>query len=138
MPIVHFHLVQGAYPADRVGALLRRASRRYAEILDSPLERVRAFAVTYPPGQVAVAGELVAHGAPPAPYFEFLVLAGRPAAQRHALLAAFTDLIVEELGVDRGLVRGKVVQLDPDDWAIGGVPAGAARASEIAARAAGS
>jgi phenylpyruvate tautomerase PptA (4-oxalocrotonate tautomerase family) len=133
MPIVHFHLVEGAHEPERVGALLRRASHRYAEILDSPLQRVRAFAVTYSPGYAAVAGEPAA-----APYFEFLVLAGRPKEQRHALLAAFTDLIVEELGVDRGLVRGRVVQLDPDDWAIGGVPASAARASEIAARAAAS
>lgn len=112
-----------------------RASHRYAEVLGSPVERVRAFAATYRPERAAVAGELVADGAPSAPYFEFLVLAGRPLDQRHVLLAGFTDLIVQELGTPRELIRGKAIELDPDNWAIGGVPASTVRSSEIAERA---
>ena len=54
--------------------------------------------------------------------------------QRHRLLAEFTDLIVEVLGATRSRVRGRVIQVPPDDWAIGGVPASAARRDEIVAR----
>lgn len=71
-----------------------------------------------------------------APYFTAIVLAGRPAEQRHRLLAALTDILVEVLGVDRGLVRGRIIQVEPEDWGIGGTPAAAVRRDEITARAA--
>ncbi|HEY2204726.1 MAG TPA: tautomerase family protein [Pseudonocardia sp.] len=135
MPIVTFHLVQDAYPPDRLGQLLARASTMYSRVLDSPIQRVRAFVAGYRPEHAAVAGQLVGEGARPAPYFEFLVLAGRPAGQRHELLAGFTDLIVEVLDAPRELVRGRAVELDPDNWAIGGTPASVRRATEIDARA---
>jgi phenylpyruvate tautomerase PptA (4-oxalocrotonate tautomerase family) len=54
------------------------------------------------------------------------VLEGRAAEQRRRLLEAFTDLLVDLLGVDRKLVRGRIIQVSPDDWAIGGVPASVA------------
>ena len=76
-------------------------------------------------------------GGAPAPYFTAIVLQGRPVEQRHRLLSGFTDLIVDVLGVERGRVRGRILQVDPDDWAIGGQPASVARQGEIAARAAG-
>ena len=59
----------------------------------------------------------------PAPYFTAIVLEGRPVEQRHRLLAELTDLIVEVLGATRSRVRGRIIQVPPDDWAIGGVPA---------------
>jgi len=52
------------------------------------------------------------------------------------LLGAFTDILVDTLGVDRRVVRGRIIPVSPDDWAIGGVPASSARGAEIAARAA--
>jgi 4-oxalocrotonate tautomerase len=85
---------------------------------------------------VAVAGVPLDRGGQPAPYFEFLVLRGRPSAQRHALLAGFTDLLVDLLDAPRDLIRGRVVQLDPEDWGIGGSPAATVRADEIRSRAA--
>jgi len=63
-----------------------------------------------------------------------IVLAGRPLAQRHALLEAFTDLLVEHLGAERSLIRGRAIEVDPDDWSIGGVAASTARRAEISAR----
>lgn len=134
MPIVTFHLVEGAYPAPSVEELLARACTLYSRELGSPIERVRAFAAPYPDTHVAVAGASCHEEAPPAPYFEFLLLRGRPAQQRHALLSGFTDLLVDVLGARRDLVRGRVIQLDPDDWAIAGEPASAARRGEIEAR----
>lgn len=64
------------------------------------------------------------------------MLQGRPTEQRHRLLAGFTDLLVDVLGVERRHIRGRIIQVDPDDWAIGGEPASAVRRGEIAARAA--
>lgn len=135
MPIVTFHLVEGQHSSEQLRALLTRASALYSDVLDSPIDRVRAFVTRYPADHVAVAGELVSDHPRSAPYFEFLVLAGRPVEQRHRLLAGFTDLMVELLGSPRELIRGKVIQLDPADWGIGGEPASVTRRTEIEARA---
>ncbi len=131
MPIVTVHLLEGRHPAGQVSTLLDVLTRRYAAVLGSPVERVRAVAQLHPPEQWLTGGEAGVE----APYFTALVLAGRPVAQRHRLLADFTDLIVDVLGVARSSVRGRIVVVDPDDWGIGGVPAGVARRQEIDARA---
>lgn len=130
MPVVEVHLVEGAHTPAQHAALLDGLSRTYAAVLESPIGRVRAFLTLHPPEHWATGGVLGA----PAPYFTALVLAGRPVEQRHRLLAAFTDVVVDVLGVERSLVRGRVVPVDPDDWGIGGVPASVARQAEIAAR----
>jgi len=135
MPVAHFYVTD--CDPDQERRLLTEGSRRYADVLGSPLERVRLFVHHCPPTSVAVAGIPVSEGGAHAPYFDALVLAGRPVEQRHRLLAELTDVCVEVLGADRDRVRGMVVEVDPDHWAIGGVPAAAARAAEIAARAGG-
>lgn len=132
MPIVTVHLLEGRHAAGQVTTLLSALTERYAAILESPPERVRAFARMHPPDLWLTGGQ----PGRSAPYFTALVLAGRPVAQRHRLLADFTDLIVDVLGVERAAVRGRIVPVDPDDWGIGGVPASAARRAEIDARAA--
>jgi phenylpyruvate tautomerase PptA (4-oxalocrotonate tautomerase family) len=137
MPVAHFHLVDGAYTPEQHRELLTAASCCYAEVLDSPIERVRAFVVRYHPDDVAVAGTVVGAGAPPAPYFTAIVLAGRPVLQRQELAQRFTDLIVDILGAHRSLVRGQVIEVDPANWVIAGNPAATLRAGEIAARASG-
>ncbi|MGE4373384.1 MAG: 4-oxalocrotonate tautomerase family protein [Xanthobacter sp.] len=134
MPVVTFHLVEGASTPEQEENLLRRATQLYCDVLSAPPERVRAFISTYAPARVAVAGELVSRSGQAAPFFEFFVLAGRPAEQREALLEGFTRLLVEELGVARMQVRGLCRQLNPEDWAIGGTPASVKRAGEIRAR----
>lgn len=134
MPVAHFHLADGTFDRTQQQRLLVEASQCYSQVLESPMERVRTFIVRYDPAAVAVAGEVVADGAHAAPYFTAIVLAGRPAEQRHELLARFTDLIVEILGVQRDSVRGQIIEVDPENWGIAGVAASAVRADEIAAR----
>lgn len=134
MPILEVHLVEGMHTPAQQTELLQAMSARYAEILESPPERVRAFVTLHRPEHWNTGG---APGSASAPYFTALVLEGRSAHQRHRLLGAFTDILVDVLGVDRRLVRGRIVPVHPDDWAIGGVPASVARGTEIAARAAG-
>lgn len=139
MPVVHFHLIEGQHTDDAIGALLVGASHFYAETLYAdvtplPLDRVRAFATFSGPQHWATAGVLISDGGHDAPYFTCLTLAGRPIEQLHRLLAGFTDLIVTHLACERARVRGQVVPLDPVNWSIGGVPASAIRAAEIARR----
>nr|WP_064570389.1 tautomerase family protein [Gordonia sp. LAM0048] len=136
MPVAHFHIPVGSASTEQRVALLTAASAAYSRILDSPIERVRAFVVQYDPTDLAVGGQLVADGGAIAPYFTAIVLAGRSAHQRSELLAAFTDLVVEHLGVDRSAVRGRIVEVSPENWGIGGVPASDVRTSEISLRAA--
>ena len=131
MPILEVHLVDGAHTPAQHSELLTSLSARYAEVLGSPLDRIRAYVTLHRPEHWATGGE---QGVP-APYFTAIVLRGRPAEQRRRLLGAFTDILVDVLGVDRRLVRGRIIQVDPEDWAIGGVQASVARRSEIAARA---
>lgn len=130
MPIVEVHLVEGAHTPAQHAALLDALSTRYAEVLDAPLPRIRAYLTLHRPEHWAAGGEPGVS----APYFTAIVLTGRPAEQRHRLLASFTDVVVDVLGVDRAAVRGRIIQVDPDDWGIGGQPASAARRAEIAKR----
>ena len=131
MPILEVHLIEGSHTAAQHTGLLAALGARYAEVLESPPERIRAYLTLHRPEHWLTGG---APGVD-APYFTALVLEGRPAEQRHRLLAALTDVLVDRLGVDRAAVRGRIVPVHPDDWGIGGVPASAARATEIAARA---
>jgi phenylpyruvate tautomerase PptA (4-oxalocrotonate tautomerase family) len=137
MPVAHFHLVDGMFTAEQRRRLLVEASHCYSEVLDSPLERVRTFIVRYSPDDVAVAGLVASESGTAAPYFTAIVLAGRPRAQREELAFRFTDLIVDVLGVSRAGVRGRIIEVDPANWFIGGNAAAGVRADEIAARSGG-
>ncbi len=134
MPIMEIHLAEGAYEDEQLERLSVECSRWYAKVLQSPIERIRVFIHEHRACAMAVDGVPVSRGARPAPYFQFIVLQGRPVEQRHALLTGFTDLIVDILGVNRGLVRGGCWPIPPEDWAIGGTPASIKRAEEVAAR----
>ncbi len=134
MPVVEIHLVAGAHDDRRIEDLLRRVSERYAAVLESPIVRVRAFVTMHAPQHWMTGGVTAAVDGDPAPYFAAAVLEGRPVEQRHRLLAELTDVLCDVLGVTRSRVRGRVVQVPPDDWAIGGVPAATRRRDEIVAR----
>lgn len=135
MPIVQFHLVEGHYTDEQHERLLVEASRLFAAVLEAPVDRVRVFIHLYKPGLAAIGGVPASREAQRAPYFEFVVLEGRPLEHRQRLLAGFTDLCVDILGAPRNLVRGSATTVHPDDWAIAGTPASVLRAAEIAARA---
>lgn len=135
MPVVNFHLVEGRTTPQQEAALLKGACALYCEVLRAPLERVRAFITPHAPARFLVAGELVGDDGPHAPVFDFIVLEGRPLAERQRLLAGFTTLLVDLLGVERALVRGSCTPVHPENWAIGGRPASELRADEVRARA---
>ncbi|MEI8168625.1 MAG: hypothetical protein WCG50_03045 [Rhodoferax sp.] len=134
MPVLNFHLVQGQHAASRVETLLLRASQLFSEVLCCPIDRIRVFVTEHAAQHACVGGKLVSQHDQAAPYFNFIVLQGRPLEDRHRLLAGFTDLLVELLGCKRELVRGGVITIAPEDWSIGGVPASRLRQAEIEAR----
>lgn len=78
-----------------------------AEIVERPMDRVRGFVRLYRPQMCLVAGEIVADATPAAPYL-------RP---------------------PRELVRG-AIEIESNDWAIGGAPASVRRRDDVRARAA--
>lgn len=133
MPVAHIHLTHCTPDQER--RLLIEGSARYAAVMAAPIERVRIFVHHLSPSSVAVAGMPVAETGTDGVYFDALTLAGRPVETRHGLLAEFTDLLVDVLGIERDLVRGMVVEVEPDHWGIAGVPASQKRAGEIADRA---
>jgi phenylpyruvate tautomerase PptA (4-oxalocrotonate tautomerase family) len=135
MPVVNFHLISQQSTPSQEERLLKEAAKLYSEVLKSPMERVRAFITVHAAEQFVVAGDLASNNGLHAPYFDFIVLEGRPQEERHRLMAGFTDLLVDILGVPRDLVRGSCRRIEPEDWSIGGVAASELRANEIKARA---
>lgn len=133
MPIIQFHLAEGTASPAQERQLLIAASTLYAEVLQCPMDRVRAFVVPYARSRCAVAGAMLDEGGASAPYFEFLVLEGRPLETRQRLLAGFTDLVADILGVEKGLVRGHCKRVQPEEWCIGGRMAQELRKADIEA-----
>lgn len=131
MPIVNYHLAADTYSNEQCQQLLEKSSQLYADVLESPLERVRAFINVYNTKMMAVSGQVIQDHQTAAPYFEFIVLSGRPTEQRQKLLIGFTNLIEEILGVERRLIRGCCQHVEPEDWCIGGITADMIRANEV-------
>lgn len=134
MPILTVHLSCDTYAGEQLERLLVSASEIYARVLDSPLERVRVFLNLIERDAMAVGGEVVATSDRHAPFFEAIVLEGRPAQQKQLLMEAITDLLEDVLQVDRAGIRGVCWSVPPEDWCIAGTPASTKRAREIRAR----
>jgi len=134
MPILTVNLQRDAYTRDQLDRLLVDASELYARVLESPLERVRVFLNLIDPGALAVGGRIVAGSASRAPFFEAIVMEGRPSEQKRRLMQEVTDLLEGVLEVERSLIRGVCWSVPPEDWCIAGTPASEKRAEEIAAR----
>lgn len=134
MPVAKFHLSETLITQTSARQILQQASAIYAEVLDSPIERTRVFISSYNPDYVAVGGEVCADSETIMAFFEFIVLEGRPLAQRTALGEQFTRLLCDTLNIDRSLIRGYCSLVKPEDWYIAGAPASAVRKAEVDAR----
>lgn len=142
MPIMVLHLPKQACSQNAIAKLLGDASNVYCDALypgvePRPIDRVRILVLDVDDGCWATGGKLVSNGGVVAPYFTLLTLAGRPREQIDTLMNVMTDLIVQHLGCERGAVRGRVDELDPANWYIGGQPASSVRALEASRRAVG-
>jgi phenylpyruvate tautomerase PptA (4-oxalocrotonate tautomerase family) len=132
VPIAHLYVVDPS--ADQRRRLGSEATRIYAEALDAPLDRIRVYIVGHQPEEVTVAGVGVDQGGAAAPYFTAVVLEGRSAAQRHAVMRGMSTLLAQVMHVDLAVVRGRIIRCDPEDWAIAGESASVVRATEITDR----
>lgn len=134
MPIAHFYIVQNTASHDQRRLLITRATEIYAEVIGAPLDRIRTYIVPVEPDDIAVHGIPVAEGSTPAPYFTAIVLADRPVAQRAELLGRFSELLTDILEVPLPEVRGQIIEVQPENWGIGGIPASTVRSVEVAGR----
>ncbi len=134
MPIATFHISEALLTAESSARILEQASAIYAQELDSPVERTRVFINRYQAGSVAVGGQVCSASGSPAAFFEFIVLEGRPFAQRKQIAERFTALLSDVLAVDAAAIRGRCSQVKPEDWFIAGAPASEIRKREVEAR----
>jgi len=134
VPVMNIHLVEGRFDDIQLARLQRECAVHYGAVLNSPMERIRVFVTEHRPEAFFVEGALASDGADDAPYFEYVVLAGRPQSEIEALMTGFTDIVERELEVERARIRGLCRAVAPEHWGIGGTMAAALRAAEIAAR----
>lgn len=62
------------------------------------------------------------------PLIQVTLVEGRTVEQKHALIAALTDAMVESIGTPRDRVRVALYEISSEEWGIGGVPFSQARA----------
>lgn len=99
MPVLQIHVMHGQHPTPALQTLARQCSALFADTLGCPQARIRVLLHTHLPELCLVGGE-PADQTPPAPFFSFYLLEGRPQACRDALLAGFTRLLADTLQVD--------------------------------------
>ena len=131
-PVLKVHLNTDRYQESQLAEFLAQASHAFSGVLGAPVDRIRVYLIDVPKQLSAIGG--VVNAPDDAPFFEFFLLAGRPPEHRTELLTRFTDLLEACLGVNRKAIRGLCWHVDPNDWAIAGVPASARRAEEIEQR----
>jgi 4-oxalocrotonate tautomerase family enzyme len=133
MPYLRIEVAAGIAPETR-RELLGRTAELFAEITESPLERVRTLVVELPRDAFAVGGVPIEDSGVQAPFVTVDVLAGRPPDQHRALIERISPLVADIVGCPLERVRTLVVEVPPELWGIAGVPAAAARRAEIDAR----
>jgi 4-oxalocrotonate tautomerase family enzyme len=122
---VPFLRVDLADPVDpeRKRKLLVRTAELFAEVVGSPLERVRTQVVELPADGVAVGGVPVAESGQQAPFIWIELLAGRPADRHEALIERQTALVASILGIPPDHVRVRITEVPPRLWGSAGRPA---------------
>ncbi|MGH1505515.1 MAG: hypothetical protein ACRBI6_18330 [Acidimicrobiales bacterium] len=132
MPLLEIELREG--PDDATLAdLLDRSARRFAELIEAPIERVRASLRVVPANHWLVAGGSEAE---PYPLVRMEFMEGRSEALIREIIHEMSVTAADVLGVDIQRTRAYVTTFPPQYWAIGGIPASEVRAAEVAARAA--
>lgn len=134
MPFLRVDLAAPVDPQLR-RELLVRTAQLFAEITESPIDRIRTQVHELPADSFAVGGIPISESAVQAPFITLDVLAGRPPEQHRALVERMSTLVAEIVGVDAERVRLRINEVSPTGWGIGGVQASVLREREIAARA---
>jgi 4-oxalocrotonate tautomerase len=133
VPFLRVDLAAPVAP-DVKAALLRRTADLFAEITDSPVDRIRTQVHELPADSFAVGGIPIAESGVQAPFVTLDLLEGRPLEQHAALVARISVLVAELVGVPLDRVRLRINEVKTTDWGIGGVQASELRRAEIASR----
>jgi len=141
MPIANIHVLAG-HPRPVLKQLLREASAAFAAALDAPPDRLQVWITEVDPELYAIAGEpadevlaRTPRGDAEIPLIRMALMEGRPVEMLHRVMADMSAVVSRVLGGDPQRVRVQIDHVNPDRWAIGGVPASQARAAELARRA---
>jgi 4-oxalocrotonate tautomerase family enzyme len=133
MPFLRVDLAAPVDP-DVTRLLLARTAVLFAELTESPLERIRTQVHVLPADSFAVGGVPIAESGEQAPFVTLDLLEGRPVEQHTALIEQISSLVAELVGVPLDRVRLRINEVPPSDWGIGGVPASELRRIEIESR----
>lgn len=140
MPVANIHVLKG-HPRPALQQVIREFSAAYAEITNSPIDRLQVWITEVDPELYAISGvpasEALADGVRSQleiPFARILLMEGRPLSQVHAAITSVTEIIARNLGTDPARVRVHVERADPERWGIGGIPASILRKDEIEAR----
>jgi 4-oxalocrotonate tautomerase family enzyme len=134
MPYVRVDLACDPGPAVR-RRLLSELAVLFAEVTESPIERVRTQVVVLGPGGFAVGGVAISAVIDEAPFVTIALLQGRPAAQHRALIERTGPCVAAILRISVARVRVWIHEVPPALWGIGATPAAEQRAAELAGRA---
>jgi 4-oxalocrotonate tautomerase family enzyme len=132
MPLIEIDLMEGHTP-DVHRELIERCTALYADIVVAPTERFRAKLNVVPAAHWGLGGEAGPERV--SPLIHVLLMEGRPMELIHRLMSEMSALVAEILSISVDNTRVLITEIPVTHWGIGGVPASAARAAEIAARA---
>lgn len=133
MPFLRVDLAAPVAPALKA-TLLRETAELFAEITESPVDRVRTQVHELPADSFAVGGVSIAESGTQAPFITLDLFEGRPIEQHAALIERMSALVAALVGVPLERVRLRINEVAPTGWGIGGVPASELRQAEIERR----
>ncbi len=123
MPNLNVYVVEG-FAAEQKAALLKGMTDAVVETIGAPRESVRIFLIELAKAHVCVGGELLSEAEQPGgPTVHALLIAGRTAAQKAALIAGLTRVIEETLQVPAAPVRVMILDVPNTDFGLGGLTA---------------
>jgi len=141
MPVAHINLLEGHSRAE-LRQVIVEVSEAMSNILQAPKDRLIVWISEHKPHLWGLGGvpadEALANGSLAElelPFVQMALMDGRPREQAHALIETVSEILARVLDCDKQKIRIHIAPADPDRWGIGGVPASALRAAEIAARA---
>jgi 4-oxalocrotonate tautomerase family enzyme len=132
MPLIQIDLMEGV-PEGKITELVERVPARYAELIESPIQRIRAVVNEFPASHWRVGGQAEVE---PYPLIRVELMRGRPRELLTEIMADLSNMVAEILGIPVSRTRFLIREMEPEHWGIGGVPAAEVRADEVAARAA--
>jgi 4-oxalocrotonate tautomerase family enzyme len=131
MPLLTIELMEGHGP-DVHKELIEKCTALYAAALEAPPARIRMQIHAFPRDCWGLEG--IQGNERVSPQITIEMMEGRPPELHLKLMKDLSELVAAILDIPISSTRVLLREFAPTHWAIGGVPASVARASEVAAR----